>query len=48
MVVEKFCFSYALTRVKKDKMVSCGAPGCTNRADKNSNIMIFVIIKMFL
>ena len=22
--------------LKKDKMVVCGAPGCENRADKNS------------
>ena len=28
--------------LKKDKMVSCEAPGCTNRADKNSNIITLV------
>ena len=25
---------------KKDKMVSCRVPGCTNKADKNSDIII--------
>ena len=30
--------------LKKDKMVSCGAPGCTNRADKNSSKMTVTII----
>ena len=25
--------------LKKDRMVSCGAPGCTNGANKNSNII---------
>ena len=35
--------------LKKDKKASCGAPVCTNRADKNSNIIILVtIIKMLL
>ena len=28
-----------LASIKKDKMVSCEAPECTNRADKNSNII---------
>ena len=28
--------------LKKDKMVCCGAPGCTNWADKNSNIITLV------
>ena len=32
-----FCYSYVLTRAKKDEIVSCGAPGCTNKTDKNSN-----------
>ena len=30
--------------LKKDKMVICRATGCTNRADKNSNIIILVTI----
>ena len=29
-------------------MVSCGAPGCTNQADKNSNILTLVTIIMLL
>ena len=28
----------------KDKMVSCRASGCTNPADKSSNIIILVAI----
>ena len=34
--------SYVVTRVKKNKMVSCRAPGCANWADKNSNIITLV------
>ena len=30
--------------LKKDKMVSCAEPGCTNQADKNSNIITLVTI----
>ena len=30
--------------LKKDKMVICGASGCTNRADKNSNIITLVTL----
>ena len=33
-----------LTCVKKDQMVSCIVTGCTNRADKNSNIKLVTII----
>ena len=34
---------------KRGKMVSCGAPGCTNRANKNSKIITLVtVIMMFL
>ena len=29
-------------------MISCGLPGCTNRADKNSNIITFVTVIMLL
>ena len=29
-------------------MVSCGAPGCTNQADKNSNILTLVTIIIML
>ena len=29
-------------------MVNCGAPGCTNRADKNSNIITLVTIIIML
>ena len=36
------------TRVKKDKMVSCGAPRRTNWADNNSNITILVTIIIML
>ena len=34
--------------LKKDKMVSCGAPGYTNRADNNSNIITLVTITIML
>ena len=34
--------------LKKDDMVSSGAPGCTNRADKNSNIIRLVTIIIML
>ena len=37
-------FSYLPTRSKKDKMVGCGARNCTNRADKDSNIITSVAI----
>ena len=30
--------------VKKDKMVSCRAPGCADGADKNSNTIAVTII----
>ena len=30
---------HCLLRVKKDKMINCGAPGCNNRADKNPNML---------
>ena len=30
--------------LKKDKMVSCGARGCTDGADKNSNTITLVRI----
>ena len=36
------------TCVKNIKMVSCRAPGCRNRADKNSNIIALVTIIMLL
>ena len=36
--------SYVLILVKKDKMVSCGAPGCTDGADKNSNTITLATI----
>ena len=29
--------------LEKDEMVSCGAPGCTNRADKNSNVILILV-----
>ena len=29
-------------------MASCGAPGCKNRADKNSNIITLVTIILML
>ena len=32
--------------LKRDKMVSCRVPGCTNRADKNFNIITLVAIIM--
>ena len=35
-------YSYILTRVKKDNMVSCGALGDTNGEDKNYNIIALV------
>ena len=31
---------------KKDKMVSCIAPGCANRADKNSDMTLVTIIML--
>ena len=34
--------------LKKDNMVSCGAPGDTNRADKNYNIIALVTMIMML
>ena len=34
--------------LKKDEMVSSGAPRCTNRADKNSNIIRLVTIIIML
>ena len=34
--------SYVLNHAKKDKMVSCGAPGCTNQSGKNSNTITLV------
>ena len=38
-----------LTHVKKkDKMDSCGAPRCTNRADKNSNKITLVTTMIIL
>ena len=37
-----------LLALKKDKMVSCGAPGCTNRVDKNSNIITLVAVIIML
>ena len=37
--VFSFPYSYVLIAVKKNKFVSCPAPGCTNLADKNSNII---------
>ena len=44
-----FCCSYVLTRVKKNKISKCGALGCKNQADKNSNIItLLTIIKMLL
>ena len=39
---------FVFCRVKKDKMVSCGAPGYTNRADKSCNIIILVTIIIIL
>ena len=47
--VINFCYSHVLTRVKKNKISKCGALGCTNQADKNSNIItLLTIIKMLL
>ena len=37
-----FRYSYVLTLVKKDKMVRCGAPWCTNPAEKESIIITAV------
>ena len=34
--------------LKKDEMVSSGAPTCTNRADKNSDIIRLVTIIIML
>ena len=34
--------------LKKEKMVSCGLLGCTNRADKNSKIIALVIMLLQL
>ena len=34
--------------LKRDKMIDCGVSGCTNRADKNSNIIRLVIIIILL
>ena len=34
--------------LKKDKIVNCGAPECTSRADKNSNIITLVTIIIML
>ena len=34
--------------LKKDKMVSWGGPGCTNRAEKNSDIITLVAIIILL
>ena len=34
--------------LKKDKMVSCWASGCTNPEDKNSNIITLVTIIMII
>ena len=39
---------FCLMLKKKDKMVSCGVLGCTNQADKNSNIITFVTIIIML
>ena len=47
--VINFCYSHVLTRVKKNKISKCRALGCTNQADKNSNIItLLTIIKMLL
>ena len=35
-------YSYVVTRVKNNQMVSCRAPGCTNRAHKNSSLITVV------
>ena len=44
-----FRYSYVITNVKKDKAVSFRAPGCTIRADKNSNVVaLFTIIRIML
>ena len=44
-----FFYRYtSLLVLKKDKMVSFVAPGCTNRAKKNSNIIIIVTIIILL
>ena len=34
--------------LEKDKMVICGAPGYTYRADNNSNITMLVTMKIML
>ena len=34
--------------LKKDKTVSCGVSGCTNRAHKKSNIKTLVILIILL
>ena len=46
-VCEKFHYFYVLTRVKKDKMVGSRAPGCANRADKNSDICYYNCIAVY-
>ena len=43
-----FRYSDVLTCVKKDNMVSCRSLGCTNRANKNSNIITLAILIMLL
>ena len=35
-------------KLKKNKMASCGVPGCTNRANKNSNIITLATILTML
>ena len=37
-----FHYSDVLTRIEKDKIVSCGAPACINWVDKNSNTIALV------
>ena len=34
--------------LRKYKMVNCGAPGCTNQADKSSNIITLVTITIIM
>ena len=43
-----FCYSYVLTCVKKDRVVSCGKPIFTNWADKSYNIITLVTIIFLL
>ena len=45
---EVFRYSHVLTCIKKDNIVSSRAPGYTNRADQNSNVITLVKIIIML